>query len=394
VRGKITKRAVDALRAGDILADEEVRGFVVRCLPSRVVTYGLRYRAAGKQRWLALGLHGKLTPEQARDLAKQRAGEVAGGRDPAAEIKAKTMAAAKLVAVGSVVPKYLHDRQPVFRAATYSEQARYLERYWQPLHQLAFADVQRSLVVATIDTIAEKHGRVAADRARTALSAFFTWAIDRSYCDLNPVQNIQRRSQSGPRSRVLSEPELVAVWKACLDDDHGWIIRLLILTGQRKSEIGDLGWCEIDLEKRQIELPPERTKNGRAHIVPLSNEALAVLSNAERLKGRSLVFGKGGGGFVCWSRAKRNLDNRLPTKMLGWTVHDIRRSVVTHLHELGFAHPHVVEAIVNHVSGHQAGVAGVYNKAAYLSERRRALDLWGQHIATLVDGKLNSAWLA
>jgi integrase len=330
-----------------------------------------------------LGLHGKLTPEQARDLAKQRAGEVAGGRDPAVEAKVKTLAAANRVYVGSVIPKYLHDRQSVFRPATYSEQARYLERYWQPLHQRAITDVQRSLVVARIDTIAEKHGRVAADRARAALSAFFTWAIDRAYCDLNPVQNIQRRSQSEPRSRVLSELELVAVWKACLDDDHGRIVRLLILTGQRKSEIGHLSWCEIDLEKRQIELPPERTKNGRAHVVPLSNEALAVLSNAERLKGRSLVFGKSGGGFMGWSRAKRNLDNRLQ-KMLGWTVHDIRRSVVTHLHELGFAHPHVVEAIVNHVSGHQAGVAGIYNKAAYLAERRRALELWGHHIAALV----------
>ena len=197
--------------------------------------------------------------------------------------------------------------------------------------------------------------------------------------------------------RTLSELELVEVWRACADDDYGRIVRLLILTGQRKTEIGDLVWPEIDLEKRQLDLPPERTKNGRAHLVSLSDEAARLLNETPRIESRSFAFGQGSRGFQGWSKAKVEIDGRIAKTrekaspearpMPAWTLHDIRRSVVTHLHEGGFAQPHVVEAIVNHVSGHRGGVAGVYNKAQYLVERRRALDLWGKHITAVVDGR-------
>jgi integrase len=285
-----------------------------------------------------------------------------------------------------VVPTYLDERRDEFRPATFSEQKRYLERYWQGLHDTVLKDIKRENVVAIVDRIAKVHGRVAADRAKTSLSAFFTWAIDRSYCDATPVTNIKARNQKGPRSRVLSEAELVEVWRACEDDDYGWIIKLLILTAQRKSEIGDLSWPEIDMGKCQIELPEHRTKNGRPHIVALADETLSIIKSVSRREGRTFLFGRRDSGFSGWSSGKAKLHRRLPKKMPAWTLHDIRRSVVTHLHERGFAQPHVVEAIVNHVSGHQAGVAGVYNKAVYLAERRRALNMWGAHIAALVAG--------
>jgi integrase len=195
---------------------------------------------------------------------------------------------------------------------------------------------------------------------------------------------------------VLSEGELVEVWEVCGDDDYGRIVRLLILTGQRKTEIGDLVWPEIDFDKRQIELPPERTKNRRAHLVPLADEALEILADVAALCGRDLVFGRGAGGFSGWSKAKAELDARIKTAreergeekpMPAWVLHDLRRSVVTHLHECKFALPHVVESLVNHVSGHLAGVAGCYNKAQHLDERRQALELWGKHLVALVVGR-------
>jgi integrase len=129
-------------------------------------------------------------------------------------------------------------------------------------------------------------------------------------------------------------------------------------------------------------LPGKRTKNRLPHSVPLSGEAVAILKDAKPVEGREGVFGKH--GFLNWSASKKALDARLPADMPGWRLHDLRRSAVTHMSEKGFAAPHVVEAITNHVSGHKAGVAGVYNRAAYWDERCRALDLWANHLRALI----------
>jgi hypothetical protein len=141
------------------------------------------------------------------------------GQDVVAEKRAARTK--RVVGVGDLVPRYLREREATLRGTTYIEASRYLERYWKPIHAMAIEGVRRSDLVEVIDTIADEHGKVAADRARTALSAFFAWAIDRSYVDFNPVHNLQRRSQSAGRTRVLSEAELTEVWKACGEDDYG-----------------------------------------------------------------------------------------------------------------------------------------------------------------------------
>jgi integrase len=304
-----------------------------------------------------------------------------------------------ITALGDIVQKYLTVREGEFRPKSYSEVKRYLEKSWKPLHKRAVGSITRADIVSVVDDLERDSGKVAADRARTALSAFFAWAIDRGYCESNPTMNIRARNQSGSRTRVLTEAELVEVWKSCLDDDYGRIVRLLILTGQRRTELGDLEWPEIDLAERQIDLPGTRTKNGRPHIVPLSDEALSIIKTIPRREGRDLIFGSGAGGFSGWSKAKAELDARITMAraqayqgariqpMPAWTLHDVRRSFVTHVNERKVAPPHVVEAIVNHISGHLAGVAGVYNKALYLSERRQALELWGSHVMALVEAR-------
>jgi integrase len=158
-----------------------------------------------------------------------------------------------------------------------------------------------------------------------------------------------------------------------------------------------------------IDLPPERTKNKRPHVVPLSRPTLAILEAQPRRvnedgKLRNLVFGTGDGGFSGWSRCKERLDELIlaarvkvweeagaegerPGHMPHWTHHDLRRTMDTIMNDrLGIA-PHIVEAILNHVSSHRSGksgVAGVYNKAMYLRERTEALRLWADHIMALV----------
>lgn len=116
---------------------------------------------------------------------------------------------------------------------------------------------------------------------------------------------------------MLSEPELVEVWRACLDDDFGRIVRLLILTLQRRSEIADLANSEIDAAERQIRLPGYRTKNGREHIVPLSDFAWEILESVDRREGREFLFGRGARGFGGWSKSKGELDEHERRLALG-----------------------------------------------------------------------------
>ena len=397
VEGLVGKLRVPPGKRDIQVFDETLPGFGIRKFESGKAFYFVKFAVGGQQRKLSLGPAVPGVLGEKRRAASEILTRARVGQDVVADKRAaKTK---RTITLGELVPKYLRDCANRLRDTTYIGTTRYLDRYWKPLHDSPVEVIQRREIVAVIDDLAANHGKVAADRARAALSGFFAWAIDRSYLDLNPVQNIQRRAQGGSRTRTLSEPELAEVWRACADDDYGRIVRLLILTGQRKTEIGDLTWTEIDLEKRQFDLPPERTKNGRAHLVPLSEEAIRLLKEIPRFETRSFAFGQGSRGFQGWSKAKTFLDERIneerakagKKRMPGWTVHDIRRSVVTHLHERGFAQPHVVEAIVNHVSGHRGGVAGVYNKALYLPERRRALDLWGQHVAALVKGRQSNA---
>jgi integrase len=373
--------------------DDDLPGFGIRKFESGKASYFVKYSVGPKQRRLTLGkvTRGNLKPmrlEASKVLAKARLGtDVAGIKRAAAD---KTT-----VTLGTLIPRYLDERRTKWRARYHAEVYRQLHKDWKLLHGLGLEAITRQVIVGVLDDIASQQGEVAADRARTALSGIFSWAIERGLCDANQTLSISPRASQSARDRVLTESELVEVWQASVDGEYGAIVRLLILTGQRRLEIGDLSWPEIDIEKRQIDLPAERTKAGRAHLVPLSEAALEILRATKRRKGRDLVFGQRVGGFSGWSKAKSELDLRIAVardkvgnkkSMSPWRLHDVRRSFVTHVNERGMAQPHVVEAIVNHVSGHLAGVAGVYNKALYLVERRHALELWAHHVLALVRG--------
>jgi integrase len=139
--------------------------------------------------------------------------------------------------------------------------------------------------------------------------------------------------------------------------------------------MGMLTWGEVDLVRKLIVLPAARTKNGREHTLPLSAQALAILDRQPRRNSTGFVFG--GQGFQNWSRGKEALDQRLG--IAPWRLHDLRRTCATGMADLGVL-PHVIESVLNHVSGHKAGVAGTYNRAKYEPEMRGALQKWGDHV--------------
>jgi integrase len=195
-------------------------------------------------------------------------------------------------------------------------------------------------------------------------------------------------SATTARDRVLTPNELVAIWKACGDDHYGKIVRLLILLGARRQEIGGIAFSELDLESPQPSwtLPAARSKNGKAHTLPLMPMALAIIHSVAKLASRDRLFGtRAADGYRAWGDSKRELDQKLGDSVAPFVIHDVRRTVATRLGDLG-VQPHVIEQILNHQSGHKSGPAGIYNRSSYQREVRAALALWEDHIRTLLDG--------
>jgi integrase len=211
----------------------------------------------------------------------------------------------------------------------------------------------------------------------------------------------------------LVPAELRVIWKALPDDQYGAIIKLLLLTLQREGEIAGLRRSE--LHDTVAILPEERTKNGRAHVVPLSDAAIEIIDaqpirTTEDGKPRDLIFGFGPGPFSGWSKSKGRLDDKIEEEagapLPNWTLHDLRRTAATYIggglpaHQLAKlsprdkklaeglkVQPHVREAILNHVSGYRAGVSGVYDRSTYEREKRQALDLWAGHLLAIVEAR-------
>lgn len=375
--------------AKDLLVhDTKLPGFGLRLFASRKGHYFCRYQIGNRQVRTKLGPIEGNTVADMRKRAAIMLTEARAGVDVVANRKAaKKVASNKPETIGELIEKYLAARRPKLRPRYHIEITRHLRTDWEPLHAMGLADVTRKHVVRVVDDVALEKGDTAADRARSALSAFYVWCIDRGHIDTTPVFRIKPRAEGGGRDRVLSVPELVAVWNATSGKDDGSrIVRLLILTGQRRTEIGHLQWSEINLSERRIELPAERTKNKKPSLVFLSDEALACLP--ERRNSTSFLFGKKGKGFFKWAQAKIAVDgcvaSALGAPLPHWTLHDLRRTFVTMLNEAGIAPPHIVEAVVNHVGAAKAGVAGTYNRALYSSEKRATMDAWARHLRSLV----------
>ncbi len=337
------------------------------------------YRLGGRLLKYTIGDASGWTLDKARATARDLRVKVERGENPAVERASQRADAALLLS--AVAQDYLDARKPNMKPRSHAECVRHLDRYWKPFHGMAIASIDRATVAARLRIIAKGSGAVAADRARSTLSAMFVWAIGEGLCEVNPVSGTNKASDDKPRERLLSDAELAAIWKAAPESDYGRIVRLLMLTAQRREEIGSLSWSEIDREAALITLSGERTKNHRPHEVPLSTMALAVLDAVWEREGRALVFGGGSGGYSGWSSSKQALDES--AKVTDWTLHDLRRTAATRMADLGVA-PHVIEAILNHISGQKAGVAGIYNRSTYSAEKRAALELWAGHLQTVI----------
>jgi integrase len=242
----------------------------------------------------------------------------------------------------------------------------------RPLSEIGRADLLR-----VIDEVSDR-APVTARRVFGRLHRLFKWHVGRGNIAANPLADAPKPGQETKRDRVLSDAELKTVWDAANEGPICSAIRLLILTGARRSEIGDLRWSEIDGDT--IRLRGERTKNGDPHTIPLSPPARAILDTLPRIYGSAFVFTTTGDTPISgWSVAKR----RLPELKEPWTIHDLRRTVATGLQKLG-ATLQTIEAVLGHTSGSRSGVVGVYQRHSFDAEKRAALDAWGKHVTSLV----------
>jgi integrase len=393
MRVKITKRQIDILTSGAILADEEVRGFVARKLSTGAVTYGFRYRdkTTGKQRWIGLGLHGSITPDQARILAKKRAGEVADGRDPAGEQEATREQQAKTqVAEANTVNAVLDDflreyvRGPdTLRSADQVERA--FNVYVRPrIGAKSIYDLRRSDIKAMLAEIAKEHGPVMADRVLAYVRKAFNWQMISDDDFKSPIVRGMARTKPKQRARrrILNDQEIRDVWAALETADvptcYPAFVRFLLLTTSRRNEGSMMNSDELDRSLWVI--PRSRYKTKLDHVVPLSDDALALIGDKPEgcQKNSWFVFSTTNGKrpFSGFSKAKRALDEIAALRkssgrddMPRWTLHDLRRTGRSLMSRAKIPTDHAERAL-GHVMG---GVRETYDRYEYVEEKREAL---------------------
>jgi integrase len=323
----------------------------------------------------------------AREAARIIFGKMAQGINPGAErAKARQQAAIVKLTLADVGERYVNAKRDTLTVTSIKAAKRNFRDHWAALAKRPIGEIGRAEVAAVLQKMRKDYGDAAAARARSVLSSAFVWAMREGLCEVNPIIGTNNPAEAlQSRDRVLDNAELTAVWRGVEDDDFGKIVKLLILTGARRSEISFLRWSEIS--GNTITIPRSRAKNGVELKLTLPPLAMQILESVPR-RGDA-VFGKNGRGYSRWSFWKDKLDARLGGSVKPWRLHDLRRSAATGMAEIGIE-PHIIEAVLNHISGHKGGVAGVYNRARYTEQMRIALQRWANHVAGLLNGRANN----
>lgn len=409
--GRISKATVDAARpqAKDwLLWDDKLSGFGLKVTPSGGKAFVFQYRIGGrgaKVRRYTIGKFGRLTAEAARKLAEGLALKVAHGVDPQS-IKVDEARRSVDLAFSKYVTRFHKECLKVKWAASHDYAHSLLTTYAVPvLGSKPLTDIKRSDVRAVLAKVKDK--TATARNLFSVIRRLFRWAVNEGDLESSPLDGMEPPVAPASRERVLTDAELMAVWRASdkLGYPFGPMVRLLILTGARREEVAALEWVELNQGTEQWTLPSDRAKNGVVHIVPLSPLAMADLDalakrsikKAKEWPKKGFVFSTTGETSVSgYSRAKRRLDREIAelaktdseegrdaVEVAPWRIHDLRRTLATGMQRLGVRFE-VTEAVLNHVSGSKSGVAGIYQRHDWGPEKRTALKAWSDHVAGLL----------
>ncbi len=383
--------------------DLAVSGFGLRISHKGARSFFIMKRVDGRMRRTTLGRYPALALSEARRKAGELVVQIAAGKDPRETERIEQEAAdrARQSTVAVLVEEFLSSHVASLRPRTQAE-------YWRVLRGAMLDDIAQMpinevtsdhirKIVQNMRTAGEGHG------ARTLfayLQSWLNWVVAEGHIPYSPTAQVSKPRGAAARDRFLTREEIVDLWQALSDNKEtfGLLIKCMLLTGQRRSEVAGMKWSELDhLDGLEPiwRIPGARTKNKLPHLVPLAHPVAALLLGQPQI-GEFVFTTNGSSPMSGFSRAKRRINGRIDEirtennrpAMAPWRLHDLRRTTVTMMNEDLHVAPHVVEAVVNHVSGlAKAGVAGTYNRAIYLDDRRRALDGWSRLIVALVGGR-------
>jgi integrase len=385
-RIRLTKSAIDALTSSQsevVYWDAGYPGFGVKVTPKGRKVFIVLYRTGGagtKLRKYTIGPYGRVTLHQARVAAQKVFAAKLEGRDPAAE---KRAAKRRVVAdrIDDLLESFIAQHLSQNRSG--GEIARLLRReVGQTWGGRSVYEISKRDVVEVVTAIEQRGAPAAANKTLKSIKTFLRWCVGRAILEQSPAEGVPLPSKEVARDRVLDDQELAQLILAArkVGGPYGGIVEVLALTGQRREEVARLNWQELDVKQRIWTIPKSRTKNGKAHVVHLSDQALSVLKRVDQ-RGPLVFSLLGTKPFQEFSRAKSLLDQI--SGVSGWRLHDLRRTCVSGMARLGVA-PHVADKILNHQAGTISGVAAVYQRHEFLAERKKALDIWGAHVGKLL----------
>ena len=389
----LNKTSVGALKPENkpyVIWDRAIPSYGCRVQPTGRRTFILRYRphTSSKQREITLGMFGAITPDQARKAAMETIAAIHAGQDPLERREAQLLEAERAVALSDALDRYASDHLAHLKHG--AEQQRTLQINLKRLLETRLPGL-RSSDFADIVSHKRKTAPVMANRLRAYLLTFSNWLIEQGLIEAPLITSGgKRRYREKPRERSLTAAEVAKVWAASDQMPYPWgpFAKLLILTAQRRGEVAEMCWPEINLGRRVWEIPGSRTKNAKPHTVHLSEVAVAILKELEERRKNSsdLVFTTRKDHPVSgFSKAKRELDELSGVE--DWRLHDLRRTFVSRCVDFGLDAT-VVDRVLNHVaSSTMSTVARVYQQSEMIEQRRHALEAWSDWVIKSTRGE-------
>ena len=376
---KLTVKLIEALKPADKryeVRDTVTPGFYLRVSVKGRKTFYVNARVAKKNKRIKIGPYPLMSLAAAREKATDILRDVALGKHSTdtQEAPEPTLGEVIELHIKLYVKERLKDQRNRVR----------LLRKFEKLNDRKVSEIKRADIVCVLDKLIEEGQKAGVNRALAAIKKLFAWCVDRGILELNPIAGLKSPIPERSRERVLSDAELCLVYRAAEEEGYpfGPYLKLLALTAQRRGEVAGMRWSEIDFEENSWTIPGHRTKNSDLTVVPLSSEAVTILKALPRFANSDLVFTTNGKTPISgFGRSKRRLDAN--SGVTEWRVHDIRRTAATGMAKLG-VQPHIIEAILNHKSGIVSGIAAVYNRHAYMDEKREAVRQWEKAIIQTV----------